>query len=159
MNRKTKAGLAGATAAVVLSISALIKPWEGLELRAYPDIIGKWTACYGETKGIRPGMTFTRKECEDKLLTRVVNDYYRPLTQCIPGFDQKPLGWQASSISVTYNIGVSAACKSTAARLAREGKMRESCEAWTRFNRAGGKVVKGLVNRRNAEFKVCVEGL
>lgn len=154
----SKKTVGGATAAVLLSISALIKPWEGLELRSYPDIVGVWTACYGETMGIKPGMKFTKQECEDKLLVRVVNDYYRPLTQCIPDFDRKPVEWQAAAVSVTYNIGVGAACKSTAARLAREGKIRESCHAWTKFNRAGGRVVKGLVNRRNAELAICLKG-
>lgn len=154
----SKKAVGGATAAVLLSISALIKPWEGLELRAYPDIVGVWTACYGETMGIKPGMKFTKQECEDKLLVRVVNDYYRPLTQCIPDFDRKPVEWQAAAVSVAYNIGVGAACKSTAARLAREGKIKESCHAWTKFNRAGGRVVKGLVNRRNAELAICLKG-
>ncbi|MDX0007841.1 glycoside hydrolase family protein [Sinorhizobium meliloti] len=154
----SKKAVGGATAAVLLSISALIKPWEGLELRSYPDIVGVWTACYGETMGIKPGMKFTKQECEDKLLVRVVNDYYRPLTQCIPDFDRKPVEWQAAAVSVTYNIGVGAACKSTAARLARESKIRESCHAWTKFNRAGGRVVKGLVNRRNAELAICLKG-
>lgn len=154
----SKKAVGGATAAVLLSISALIKPWEGLELRSYPDIVGVWTACYGETMGIKPGMKFTKQECQDKLLVRVVNDYYRPLTQCIPDFDRKPVEWQAAAVSVTYNIGVGAACKSTAARLAREGKVRESCHAWTKFNRAGGRVVKGLVNRRNAELAICLKG-
>lgn len=149
----------GITAAIALSIGALIKPWEGLELTSYPDIVGVWTACYGETKSIKPGMKFTKAECEDKLLVRVTNDYYRPLTQCIAGFDQKPVEWQAVAISVAYNIGTVAACKSTAARLASEGKIRESCHAWTRFNRAGGKVVRGLVNRRKAELALCLKGV
>ena len=51
-----------AVAAVALSISALIKPWEGLSLTSYPDIVGVWTACYGETKDIRPGMKFSKAE-------------------------------------------------------------------------------------------------
>ena len=148
-----------AAAAVALSISALIKPWEGLSLTSYPDIVGVWTACYGETKDIRPGMKFSKAECEDKLLVRVTNDFYRPLTQCIVGFDRKPVEWQAAAISVTYNIGVGAACKSSFARLAREDKMRESCQAMTAFNRAGGRVVQGLVNRRNAELKLCLKGV
>lgn len=156
VGKKTVGGVA---AAVALSITVLIKPWEGLETEAYPDIVGIWTVCYGETKGVRPGQTFTKAECEDKLLSRVTADYYQPLTRCIAGFDQKPVEWQASSISVAYNIGVSAACKSTAAQLAREGKIRESCQAWTRFNRAGGKVVKGLVNRRAAELQLCLKGV
>jgi len=156
INKKT---VAGGAAAIALSIAALIKPWEGLELESYSDIVGVWTACYGETKGIKPGMTFTKKECEEKLVTRVTNDYYRPLTQCIAGFDTKPVEWQAAAISVTYNIGVGAACKSTFAQLARVGLMRESCHAMTRFNRAGGRVVQGLVNRRAAELKLCLKGV
>lgn len=146
----------GAAAGVALAISALIKPWEGLELRSYPDIVGVWTICYGETKGVRPGQTSTKAECEDKLLTRVVNDYYYPLTLCVPDFDRKPVGWQAAMISLTYNVGVGAACKSTAARLAREGRIADSCRAMTAFNKAGGRVVQGLVNRRSAELKVCL---
>ena len=154
-----KRTIGGVAAAVALSITVLIKPWEGLETEAYPDIVGVWTVCYGETKGVRPGQKFTKAECEDKLFTRVTADDYRPLTKCIAGFETKPVEWQASSISVAYNIGVGAACKSTAAQLAREGKMRESCQAWTRFNRAGGKVVKGLVNRRAAELRLCLKGV
>ncbi|MBY3268395.1 lysozyme [Rhizobium laguerreae] len=148
-----------AVVAVALSIGTLVKPWEGLSLTSYPDIVGVWTACYGETLGIRPGMKFTKAECEDKLLTRVTNDYYRLLTQCIAGFDGKPVEWQAAAISLTYNIGVGAACKSSFARFARDGKIKESCHAMTAFNRAGGRVVQGLVNRRAAELKLCLKGV
>ncbi|MGO6684182.1 lysozyme [Rhizobium leguminosarum] len=148
-----------AVVAITLSIGTLIKPWEGLSLASYPDIVGVWTACYGETLGVRPGMKFTKAECEDKLLTRVTNDYYRPLTQCIAEFDRKPVEWQAAAISVTYNIGVGAACKSSFARLARDGKIKESCQAMTAFDRAGGRVVQGLVNRRTAELKLCLKGV
>lgn len=156
--KTSRKAVIGAAAAVALSISALIKPWEGLELQSYPDIVGVWTACYGETKGIRPGMTFTRQQCEDKLLKRVAEDYYRPLTQCIADFDRKPVEWQAAAISVTYNIGTGAACKSTFARYARAGQVKESCHAMTMYNRAGGRVVQGLVNRRAAELKLCLRG-
>ncbi|MGO6737112.1 lysozyme [Rhizobium ruizarguesonis] len=147
-----------AAVAVVLSIGTLIKPWEGLSLTSYPDIVGVWTACYGETLGVRPGQKFTKAECEDKLLTRVTNDYYRPLTQCIAEFDRKPVEWQAAAISVTYNVGVGTACNSSFARLARAGEIKNSCQAMTLFNRAGGRVVQGLVNRRAAELKLCLKG-
>lgn len=42
---------------------AAIACGEGLRLVAYQDIIGVWTASYGETKDIMPGMRF--KEHED----------------------------------------------------------------------------------------------
>lgn len=163
--RNPKASAAGATAAVLLSISALIKPWEGLETKAYQDIVGVWTACYGETQGIRPGDTFTPQQCDQKLLIRVTEDYYKPLTRCILGFETKPVGYQAAFISLAYNIGTgkpggkTGACNSTAARLSREGKLEASCHAMTLFNKAGGRVVKGLQNRRQAELKVCLQGV
>lgn len=156
--RKTAIGVS-ASAAIALSIGVLIKPWEGISLTAYPDIVKVWTVCWGETKGVKPGMKFTREECDAKLLARVTEDYYKPLTQCIVGFDTKPIEWQAAAISVTYNIGVGAACKSSFARLARADMMLSSCDAMKLFNKAGGKVVKGLVNRRNAEHALCVKGV
>lgn len=153
--------------AVVLAVNALIVPWEGLVLKSHWDRYAKiWDICYGETKGIGPGMTKTKAECDAMLIKRVTNDYYKPLTKCIAGFDKKPISLQASLISGAYNFGVGAACKSTAARLARAGKYREACEAQTAFNKAGGQVVNGLVRRREmgdvqriGEAELCVSGL
>lgn len=165
--KRAKAALASGTAGVVaLTAVVLVKPWEGRELEAYRDIVGQWTICDGETKGVRPGMTATPEQCDRMLMERLERDFHRPLTVCIPGFDSKPLSWQAATLSAAYNVGVGAICKSTAARLAGEGRMRESCEALTAFNRAGGRVVNGLVNRREmgdgariGEAELCVSGL
>lgn len=165
-SRRAKQALAGAAGAVALSITALIKPWEDTRTRSYLDMVGVWTVCTGETKGIGPNMTFTPAQCETMLRERVVNDFYKPLTKCIPGFDLKPTGWQAAMISLSYNVGVGAACKSTAAALARGNKIADSCLAMARFNRAGGKVVRGLVNRRTngdaqriGEYELCTADL
>lgn len=154
-------------ASVILAVDHLIKPWEGLVLKSHWDPYAKiWDICYGETKGIGPGMTKTPAECEKMLIARVTKDYYEPLTKCVKGFEKKPVSLQASMISGGYNFGVSAMCRSTAARLAREGKFREACEAQTAFNKAGGNVVNGLVKRREmgdkqriGEAEICVSGL
>jgi lysozyme len=53
-SKRATAAIAGAAGAVALSIAALIKPWEGRELKAYKDIVGVWTICDGETKGVKP---------------------------------------------------------------------------------------------------------
>lgn len=162
-SKRAVAALAGASTAVALSIGALIKPWEGRELVAYKDIVGVWTICDGETKGVKPGMRKTPAECDAMLNVRVERDFYKPLTKCISGFEAKPIGWQASMISLSYNVGVYAACGSTAAKLARAGKMMESCNAATRFNKAGGRVVSGLKKRREfgdaqrmGELELCL---
>ncbi|WP_244621656.1 lysozyme [Neomesorhizobium albiziae] len=158
--------LAGITSAVTLSLGVLIKPWEGRELHAYRDIVGVWTICDGETKGVKPGMVKTNAECDAMLLRRVEQDFYRPLTVCIPNFKELPLSLQASLVSAGYNVGVGAICNSTAARLAKADDHRAACHAVTRFNRAGGKVVRGLKLRREygdasriGELELCLAGL
>lgn len=170
-SKRAKAALAGAVTAVGLATTVLIQPWEGLVLSSHWDRYAQiWDICYGETridgKPVRPGISFSPADCKAMLTKRVMQDYYIPLTRCIPEFDAKPKGWQAVAISASYNVGVGAICSSTAARLGREGRYRDSCEAFTRFNRAGGQVVEGLKRRREygdaeriGELELCLAGL
>lgn len=170
-SKRAKVAIAGAVTAIALATTALIQPWEGLVLSSHWDRYAKiWDICNGETridgKPVRPGMSFTAAECKAMLNKRVMQDYYLPLTRCIAGFDAKPKSWQAVAISTSYNLGVGTICNSTAAKLAREGRYRQSCEAFTRFNRAGGQVVEGLKRRREygdaqriGELELCLEGL
>lgn len=167
MSKRAKAALIGATSAIAVASTILIQPWEGLVLKSHWDRYAKiWDICYGETKDITTGMVKTKAECDRMLENRVHRDFYLPLTRCIEGFDDKPLSWRAVAVSVSYNIGVPKTCISTAANLAREGRYRESCQAFTRFNRAGGEVVIGLKRRREhgdatriGELELCLEGL
>lgn len=153
--------------AVVLATDALIKPWEGLVLESHWDRFAKiWDICYGETKGITAGMKKTVAECDEMLKRRVYNDYYLPLTRRVAGFTDFPVSVQAAMVSGAYNFGVNGMVNSTAARLAKAGKYREACEAQTAWNKAGGRVVRGLVlrremgdKRRAGEAEVCVSGL
>ena len=49
INTKVKQRLAagGLAASLILAGAALVAPWEGLELQAYPDVIGVWTGLWG----------------------------------------------------------------------------------------------------------------
>jgi len=166
-SKRAKTALIAATTAIGLSTAVLIQPWEGLVLKSHWDRYAKiWDICYGETKGVTAGMVKTKAECDGMLENRVYRDFYLPLTRCIAGFDDKPLSWRAVAISTSYNVGVGKICSSTAADLARAGNYRESCQAFTRFNRAGGQVVTGLKRRREygdaqriGELELCLEGL
>ena len=62
-------------------------------------------------------------------------------------------------LSLSYNAGVSAFCRSTVARRANSGDLRGACEALMMWTRAGGRVVPGLVYRRKKERALCLEGL
>ncbi|CAN7598356.1 lysozyme [Bosea sp. LjRoot237] len=167
MSKRAKVALASVAGAIALATTALIQPWEGLVLTSHWDRYAKiWDICYGETKGITSGMVKTKAECEAMLTKRVYADFYIPLTRCISGFADKPKSWQATTISLAYNVGTGAVCKSTAAKFAREGDYKQSCQAMTRFNRAGGQVVGGLVKRREygdaermGELELCLAGL
>ena len=152
--------------AVALAIDRLIKPWEGVHLTSYRDIVGVWTICWGETKGIGPGMRRTLAECDAMLQRRVLQDYFLPLVRGVKGFAEAPVSVQASLTSGAYNFGTGAALRSTAARRVTAGRYREACEAQTAFNKAGGRVVRGLVLRREmgdaqrlGEAELCVSGL
>lgn len=153
-------------APVQLAIERLIKPWEGVHLSAYLDIVNVPTICWGETKGVKLGMTKTIAECEAMLKARVTNDYYLPLVDGVKGYTAAPDSVQASLLSGAYNFGVGNALRSTTARRIGAGAYREACEAQTAFNRAGKKIVRGLVNRREmgdaqrlGEAELCVSGL
>ena len=158
--RKRAATTAG-TAAVLAAAAAFVGPWEGERTEAYLDRIARppvWTVCYGETRGVKPGDRYTSAECGEKLMA-ALGEYRDQLTRCVPALPQQPQGVQVALTSWTYNVGAGAACGSTLARLANAGDWRGACNQLPRWNKAGGKVVRGLTNRRAAEQKLCLSDL
>lgn len=162
---------------VALAVEVLVKPWEGRSLVAYLDTIAKpavWTICDGDTTNVGPGTVETPKGCDKRLSVKIVRDYRAKLTACISNWSSAPLSWRAMMDSLAWNIGTGrkvgdkwegGACGSSAARLGREGKWRESCTAATAFNRAGGRMVVGLARRRGmgdasriGEGELCISG-
>ena len=151
----------GVATALGASTIGFVAKWEGLETKSYRDIVGVWTVCYGETKGVGPGQKHTKAECDQKLVDRLVTDFEPGVVRCV-GPDSAALapdGLYLGMMSVSYNIGTGAFCRSTAAKRAAARDWRGACTALTWFNKAGGKTVRGLVNRRNEEFDICVSDL
>ena len=157
MKKSTKGGLIGAAAATVIAAAvSIVQPWEGRELKAYQDIVGVWTICDGETRGVKPGQVATPAEC-DQMLYRTLTEFKIGLDKCLTY--PVPTKTGAALLSWTYNVGVGAACGSTLVRKANAGDLRGACNELPKWNRAGGKVIRGLTNRRLAEQKLCLEGL
>jgi lysozyme len=155
MKSTTKNSLiAGSAAAIALSVT-LIKPWEGRELTPYYDIVGVLTWCDGETKGA-PKARYTEAEC-DSILAQSVQQYEAQIRPCLP--TDLPDQMRGAFISTAYNIGSGAFCGSSMSRLAKAGDLRGACNALLAWNKAGGRVVKGLINRRAAERALCLKGL
>lgn len=158
MSRLKNAGLAGAlTGAGILAI-AIVGNFEGLRLAAYRDVVGVWTACYGETKGMRPGMRFSKEQC-DRMLLSSLAEHEAGMRKCLRDPDAIPDKPYVAFVSLTYNVGIAGFCRSSLPAMINAGDLRAACNALPRFNRAGGRVVQGLVNRRAQERKLCLEGL
>jgi lysozyme len=148
MKTRTKA------AALTLSAAALVGIAVSEEFRgmAYQDIVGVWTIGWGTTQGVRPG----DKIDPTKALQRKMDDVAKfegALKQCV----KVPLsqGEYDAYISLSYNIGSGAFCRSTLVRKLNAGDYEGACQQILVWNKAGGKEVRGLTLRREREFKQC----
>ena len=135
----------------------LIKRFEGCKLTAYQDIVGIWTIGYGTTAmaglGIEPakGMTITHERAED-LLRQGVEKFATTVDAMITTkVNQNERG---ACVCLAYNIGPNAFAKSTVLRELNVGHKDKAAAAFRMWNKAGGEVIKGLVNRREAEIKL-----
>jgi len=59
-------------------------------------------------------------------------------------------------VSLTYNIGEGAFCKSTLAKELNAGNYKEACDQILRWDKFKGKSLPGLTKRRSEEHKKCL---
>lgn len=140
------------TAAAALAIS-IVGGFEGLRQTAYRDVVGVATICYGETRGIRMGMTATKAEC-DAMLLKGLQEFEQGVLACTKA--AMPVRRQVAMVSFAYNVGVGGYCGSSVARLLNAGQPRAACDALLKWNKAGGVVFPGLTRRRQAERELCL---
>ena len=122
----------------------LITSFEGCRLTAYQDAVGIWTIGYGHTGDVRPGMHIDQATAiayfknDLKRFEANVNKYNPIYHWTQNQFD--------AMVSYAYNIG-------SIDKLVNKGKRtKEEISAdIPNHNKAGGKVLKGLTRRRNAE--------
>jgi lysozyme len=159
MSATKKAGVgAGAAAAIALAVN-IAAPQEGYRAYVYRDPVGVLTYCYGETQGAKDavGKKFSEAECM-ALLTRRMARYAQGNSECVAGYNELPVYVQAAFNDFSYNLGNGAFCRSTAAKYLRTGKVQSACMEMGKFIYAGGKVLKGLVKRRQLEQMYCLKG-
>jgi lysozyme len=142
-------------AALSLSATALvgIAAHEGYVERAYQDIVGIWTIGFGTTENVRPGQTIDPVKALQRALTDV-QKFEGALKECV----HVPLHQHEydAYLSLAYNIGSGAFCRSTLVRKLNARDYEGACKEILRWNRAGGQVVRGLVNRRQQEYELCL---
>lgn len=158
---KQKLIISAATAAAIYISAPLIELVEGVEYRPYMDIAGTPTVCSGITgPDVVWGKKYTKSECRN-LLEKHIEIHGKHVQDAV----KYPISpeTRAALISFSYNVGGRAMRNSTAIRLINQGKVEQGCKALGLWNKAtiNGKkvVVKGLVNRRNEEIKLCLSGI
>ena len=128
--------------------ASLIKKFEGCKLEAYQCAASVWTIGYGHTKEVSEGDVISQFEAEDLLtydlqeFEAYVLDYVSvPLKQ--NEFD--------ALVSWTFNLGSGNLRSSTLLKKLNDHKYKEVPTEIRRWNKAAGKVLDGLVRRREAE--------
>jgi len=147
---------AGLSAAIVLAGAGTVSHFEGKRNQAYLDPVNIWTICYGATSGVKRGDFKTDEECIDSLASELLHHHNGMMKYIKTDISDKE---EAAYLSFTYNVGVGAFSKSTMLKLLNQNKRVEACNQLLRWDRAGGKVLRGLTLRREAENKLCLEGV
>ena len=134
----------------------LIKEFEGFRGKAYNCPAGHPTIGYGHL--IKKGEKFDRlTEAEaEELLRKDVQIAERAVQRLI----DVPLtdGQFDALVSFTFNLGEGALAESTLRRKLNSGAYDEVPEQFMRWVFAGGKKLKGLVRRREAEVGLFLSG-
>jgi len=148
--------IAAITAALLIA-TPFIGNWEGKRNDPYKDIAGVATVCYGETRV--PMRRYTDAECTE-MLEEAVSEFAAPVLKATPTLEGKPYALAAAT-SLAYNIGLGSYSGSTARKRFLKGDIRGGCSALRFWDKArvNGRLqtVKGLANRRAAEYSVCVK--
>lgn len=151
---------------------ALIKGAESCRLKAYPDPKwsgikrtgdnwlewGKpWTCGWGETEGVTEYTVWTQEEADRRVERRVAAFLLGVVKSCAQ-LHLEPPSRIAACVSLAYNIGLAAWSASTVRVRTMRRDYAGAADAFRLWNKAGGRVMTGLVNRREHERSVYLGG-
>ena len=135
---------------------------EGYVPYGYKDPVGIPTKCFGDTTNVVLGKEYSWDECVQSLNTHLVETSL-PVVKCLGDvWGDMPEETRAAVLSLSYNIGPGAFCKSSVAKFFKAGNFERACRRigdGTFYVTAKGKKFQGLVNRRDRESKMCLRGL
>lgn len=141
-----------------LSLSAVglltIAKWEGFSDKAYIPVAGDVpTIGFGSTEGVKMGDTITPQKALERLL-RDVGVAESAIGRCV----KVPLSQSEYNAFTTFafNVGAEAFCSSTLVKKLNAGDYAGACQELRRWVYVDGRRVQGLVNRREAEYRLCM---
>ena len=135
---------------------ALIADFEGCRLSAYQCSAGVWTNGIGHTAGVKPNTHISERQAAINLVEDVMR-VEKGIARCMPVAMPQPV--YDAVVSFAFNVGVTAACKSTLAFFINKGKWWDACEQLPRWVFVNGERVTGLERRRVNELAYCLRGV
>jgi lysozyme len=134
---------------------ALIRQFEGCRLKAYKCPANVWTIGYGWTHGVKSTDQWTQAQAEEMLVKGL--DQYENAVQSAIGAHSTTSNQFSALVSICYNIGAGNFVKSSMLRHHKAGDYAKAADAFLLWNKAGGKVLNGLIKRRQAERALYLE--
>ena len=135
----------------------MIESFEGLRLVQYQDSVGVWTVGFGHTgSDVYEGSDPISQETADQLLQADLQRF----EDGVNGFVSDETSQQQfdALVSFSYNLGLGALQGSTLLRYHLAGNYPAAAGEFGRWVHAGGRVLAGLVRRRQAEAMVYAQG-
>lgn len=147
--------------AIKLAAEALVKPFEGYHRRlpdggctAYPDPgTGgvPWTIGWGSTgPGITPSTVWSLQQAQIALAEHL-KTFAQGVVTLSPRLLREPDRRLAALISFSYNCGLGNYRISTLKKRVDAGDWDGACVEIVKWNKAAGRVMRGLTRRREAE--------
>lgn len=130
----------------------IIRKFEGLRQDAYLCPANVWTIGYGHTGSeVIPGLHWTIMQCEKGLL-RDLESFEKGVVALllVPVTSNQ----FSALISFAYNLGLGSLKSSTLLKLLNKKEYNSAALEFPKWVKGGGKVLPGLVARREAEQKL-----
>lgn len=133
---------------------ALTRSFEGLNLAAYIDQRGVWTIGCGHTgPGVHAGLTITQEAAEAFLASDIAG--------AVTGVNRLVTGPVSQNqfdalVDFTFNLGCANLASSTLLRQVNAGDLAAAAKEFLLWDHVHGRVVPGLLRRRQAEMELFV---
>lgn len=146
---------AGVTAASSFVALDLTLPSEGFRNNVYSDPAGLPTVCVGHMdKNLKRGQSFSDEDCLN-LFAKDWVKHQKQLDSLVKVAYASE--WQRAALTdFTFNVGIGNVRSSTLIKLLNQGRHEEACIQLLRWNKAGGRVLRGLVIRRENTLPYCL---
>ena len=132
----------------------MIRHHEGVRVKPYQDAIGLWTVGVGHLIG--DGKTLPDEWNRTLTMGEVDEILRKDLARFEAGVERLcPTGLTQSRfdalVSISFNCGLGNLQRSSIRMKHNRGEFEDAADSFLLYNKAGGKIFKGLVNRRNDE--------